>query len=86
MLLQLHRDLYKFLGNRYGGKYISLEKIIENSKESSYGWHNNENDYEPFVKYTLGMIVSAYRDFESRVILASKVNISKFDRIAEIMS
>lgn len=87
MLLLLYRSGYIV------GKYISLEKIIENSKESYYealkessdGWHGNLNDYVPFVKYTLGIIVSAYRDFESRVVLVSKVNISKPDRIAEII-
>lgn len=53
------------------GKYISIEKLIEQTKEiyyeslqlSSAGWHENKNDYEPFVKYMLGVIVAAYRDF-----------------------
>ena len=87
MLLLLYRSGYIV------GKYISLEKIIENSKESyyevlkesSYGWHENENNYEPFVRYNLGIIVSAYREFESRVILVSKVNVSKSERISEII-
>ena len=87
MLLLLYRSGYIV------GKYISLEKIIENSKESyyevlkesSYGWHENENNYEPFGRYTLGIIVSAYREFESRVILVSKVNVSKSERISEII-
>lgn len=87
MLLLLYRSGYIV------GKYISLEKIIENSKESyyevlkesSYGWHENENNYEPFVRYTLGIIVSAYREFESRVILVSKVHVSKSERISEII-
>ena len=87
MLLLLYRSGYIV------GKYISLEKIIENSKESyyeilkvsSYGQHENENNYEPFVRYTLGIIVSAYREFESRVILVSKVNVSKSERISEII-
>lgn len=87
MLLLLYRSGYIV------GKYISLEKIIENSKESyyevlkesSYNWHENGNDYEPFVRYTLGIIVSAYREFESRVTLISKINVSKPERIAEII-
>ena len=87
MLLLLYRSGYIV------GKYISLEKIIENSKESyyevlkesSFGWHENENNYEPFARYTLGIIVSAYREFESRVILVSKVNVSKSERISEII-
>ncbi len=57
------------------GKYISIEKIIEETKEtyydslenSSVNWHNNENDYSYFVEYYLGVILSAYKDFSSRV-------------------
>lgn len=65
--------LYKT--NYIVGKYISLEKIIENSKETYYevleissrNWHENENDYEPFVKYYLGIILNAYREFSQRI-------------------
>ena len=75
------------------GKYISLEKIIEDSKEtyyevlqdSSVNWHEGENDYRPFVKYMLGIIIRAYRDFESRVELVTDPSISKADRISEII-
>ena len=57
------------------GKYISIEKLIEKSKDtyyeqlqaSSYRWHENENDYEPFVEYYLGVIIEAYKEFSSRV-------------------
>ncbi len=57
------------------GKYISLEKKIQVSKEdyydalnkSSKGWMESENDNTPFVKYILGVILAAYRDFEERV-------------------
>lgn len=53
------------------GKYISIEKLIETTKESYYealqqsslGWHENNNDYTPFVEYYLGAIVAAYRRF-----------------------
>lgn len=75
------------------GKYISIEKIIENSKETYYealqdsskNWHENENDYKPFVNYMLGVIVSAYKEFESRVKLLTDPGLSKADRIREIM-
>ena len=75
------------------GKYISIEKLIENAKESYYNclqissvkWHENENDYEPFVKYILGVIVAAYRDFSSRVSLLTMNGISKPDRVTEII-
>jgi len=75
------------------GKYISIEKIIEESKEtyyevlqdSSLNWHENENDYKPFVNYMLGVIVNAYKEFESRVELVTNPNLSKSDRIREII-
>lgn len=75
------------------GKYISIEKIIEESKEtyyealqdSSVNWHENENDYKPFVNYMLGVIVSAYKKFESRVKLLTDPGITKTDRIQEII-
>lgn len=75
------------------GKYISIEKLIEQTKEiyyeslqlSSAGWHENKNDYEPFVKYMLGVIVVAYRDFSSRVSLLTTQGMSKPDRVKEII-
>lgn len=74
------------------GKYISIEKLIEDSKEtyyealkdSSVGWHENTNDYAPFVRYMLGVILCAYRDFSERVKLLS-IGISKPKRIEEII-
>ncbi len=73
------------------GKYISLEKLIEQSKdsyyaalaESSIGWHEGENDYEPFVKYMLGVITAAYKEFFDRTKTIAQYKISKSDRIAE---
>ncbi|MDD7280823.1 Fic family protein [Floccifex sp.] len=64
------------------GKYISIEKKIEITKEeyydalskSSENWHENANDDTPFIKYMLGVILAAYRDFEERVnIVGNKV-------------
>ncbi len=57
------------------GKYISLEKKIQISKpdyydalqQSSTGWIESTNDDTPFIKYLLGTILAAYRDFEERV-------------------
>lgn len=75
------------------GKYISIEKIIEESKEtyyealrdSSMNWYENENDYKPFVNYMLGVIVKAYKEFESRVKLLTDPGVSKADRIREMI-
>ncbi len=57
------------------GKYISLESKIEKTKSKYYevlrtsgiGWHEGNNDSTSFIKYILGIILSAYRDFENRV-------------------
>ena len=75
------------------GKYISIEKMIEQTKEtyygalqkSSVGWHEEENDYIPFVEYTLGVIVAAYREFSSRVKRIAASNLSKPERVREII-
>ena len=56
------------------GKYVSMEMLIEKTKEtyyealqaSSIGWHSRENTYEPFVKYYLGITLKAYNEFENR--------------------
>lgn len=73
------------------GKYISIEKLIEISKDTYYEaleasskeWHEEKNDYAPFVRYTLGVIVSAYKDFSSRVWKLSTSVLSKPDRVRE---
>ena len=57
------------------GKYISIESKIEKTKDTYYsalanssdGWPEDENDGKAFIKYTLGIILSAYRDLESRI-------------------
>ena len=75
------------------GKYISIEKLIENTKElyydclqqSSVNWHENKNDYAPFVKYMLGIVTAAYREFSSRVSLLATSGMSKPDRVREII-
>ena len=71
------------------GKYISLEMLIEKTKETYYealqasstGWHENENSYEPFVKYYLGIMLKAYNEFESRVEHLKNRTLSKPERI-----
>ena len=81
--------LYK--ADYFVGKYISIEQLIEKSKssyydsllESSLNWHEDENDYAPFVKYMLGVIVAAYRDFMERTKLIEERKVPKSDRIAE---
>ena len=75
------------------GKYISLEKLIERTKDSYYdvlqessrGWIEDENNYEPFVKYILGVIVAAYRGFFDRAQIVEEKKVPKPDRIEELI-
>ena len=58
----------------YVGKYISLEAKLAGNKDLYYnallasqnGWHEGEDDPVPFIKYLLGTVLAAYRDFEDR--------------------
>jgi Fic family protein len=65
------------------GKYISLESKIAKNKgvyyevleECQQGWHDNEDNPTPFIKYILQIILAAYRDFEDRVdLVGNKVS------------
>lgn len=64
----------------YVGKYISLEAKIAKNKDLYYaalrqaqeGWHEGTEDAVPFTKYLLGIILSAYRDFEERFSLVEQ--------------
>jgi len=74
------------------GKYISMEMLIEKTKETYYealhassdGWHDGANSYEPFVKYYLGIILKAYHEFENRVEHLKYRRLSKPERIQAI--
>ncbi len=67
------------------GKYISLEKKIHDNKNEYYdalrsaseNWHNGINNDTAFVKYILGIILSAYRDFEERLEIVSTKKTAK---------
>ena len=86
-LLLLYRSEYIV------GKYISIEKLIETTKgnyydalqKSSIGWHENTNDYVPFVKYMLSIILAAHREFASRVDVLIESGLSKPERVAKII-
>jgi Fic family protein len=57
------------------GRYISLERIVENTKEtyyetlhkSSQDWHDARHDLRPWWEYFLGVLTAAYGEFEDRV-------------------
>ncbi len=87
-LLLLYKNGYEV------GKYISIEKEIERTKgsyydtlaDSSAGWGVGANDPGPFVRYMLGVILAAYRDFEERVSLVSQRKVSKPERVEAYFS
>lgn len=64
----------------YVGKYISLEAKIAKNKDLYYnalgqaqiGWHEGTEDAVPFIKYFLGTVLAAYKDFEDRFALVEK--------------
>lgn len=68
-LLLLYQNGYEV------GKYISIEKQIEETKDiyydvlekADYGWHEEKNDPTPFIKYMLKIILKCYTQFEERV-------------------
>ena len=75
------------------GKYISLEMLIEKTKETYYDvlqfsstdWHEGKNDYLPFIEYYLGIVLNAYREFTNRVELLTTKGLSKTDRVKAVI-
>jgi len=69
-LLLLFRSGYEV------GKYVSIEKKIENTKDEYYevlqqineGWHEGKNNPVPFIRYMLRIILACYVEFEEKVI------------------
>lgn len=75
------------------GKYISLEAKIAKNKDSyykslnssQYGWHEGEEDVVPFIKYLLGTILSAYKDFDDRFALV-ETKLSAYEMVKRAMN
>lgn len=68
-LLALHQSGYDV------GRYISLERVIEESKDTYYealetssrNWHEGTHDVFPWMRYFWGMLLRAYKEFDERV-------------------
>jgi hypothetical protein len=68
-----------YLSGHDVGRFVSVEKIIEASKETYYealakstvGWHEGEHDLIPWAGYFLGVLVATYDEFGSRTEVAS---------------
>ena len=86
-LLLLYRTGYPI------GKYISIERLIADSKDSYYealqesseNWHEGGSDYLPFVRYLLGVIIAAYREFAERAEILLETGNSKTGRIRRLI-
>lgn len=71
------------------GRYISLERIVEQSKDSYYdtlyrssqSWHEGRHDILPWMEYIISTILAAYREFESRMGRLSSGHGSKADMV-----
>lgn len=56
------------------GRFMSLERLINESKETYYealqaaghGWHDDQHDIKPWLNYFLGILNAAYKEFEER--------------------
>ena len=76
------------------GKYVSVDKIVEESRSdyydalrtSSRGWHENANDLKPYVEYILGVILKAYKEFAARLDGLVYEHTSKSDRIRNVIA
>lgn len=76
------------------GRFISLERIFEETKESYYetleassqGWHDAAHDIAPWLDYFWGTLLRAYREFEERVGTIERTRGAKGDRVrAEVL-
>ena len=73
------------------GRYISLEAKISKNKGAYYdalkasqsGWYEEQDDPTPFIKYLLGTVISAYRDFEERMEILAPSSANTVQRAVE---
>ena len=77
------------------GRFISLERIVERTKESYYdtlyqssqNWHEGQHSLLPWWEYFLSVVVlSAYREFEQRVGLVTSVKGAKTAMVLDAIS
>lgn len=74
-------------------KYISFEEQINLSKgnyyealkQSSIGWHDNNNDYSPFIENFLFTLYLCYKELDKRFLTLKSGKVSKAKRVEEII-
>ncbi|MCK4776710.1 MAG: Fic family protein [Candidatus Krumholzibacteria bacterium] len=82
LLLLYHADIQV-------GRFISLERVIEDSKAtyyeslkaSSQKWHEGAHDPYPWINYFWGILLKAYHEFEERVGEIRSKKLSKTEQI-----
>ncbi len=87
-LLLLYKSGY------FVGRYISLEMLIEESKESYYEalhrssehWHSGNNNSLVFLRYMLGIILKAYEACDNRFKLIGDKKLSSPDRVLHVIN
>ena len=83
--------LYKF--GYFVGRYISIEMLIEDSKESYYEelkrssekWHTGENDEIPFIRYMLGVLLKVYEECDDRFNLIGNEKLTSPERVLSVI-
>ncbi len=73
------------------GKYISLEKMIneykfnyyESLQSSQLGWHENKSNYQPFIVFTFQIIYECYKKINERFLIMTSNKMSKKEIIEE---
>ena len=83
--------LYEF--GYFVGRYISIEMLIEESKNSYYEelqnssekWHTGENNELPFVKYMLVILLKAYKECDDRFNLIGKEKLTSPERVFSVI-
>lgn len=86
-LLLLYKEGYDI------GRYVSVEARISADRdayyealaESSRGWHESRSDYVPFVMYTLGVLMMAYKEFDRTAGALTGSRLGKADRIERMV-
>ena len=75
------------------GRYISLERLVEQNKDryyetleqSSQGWHEGKHDPWPYINYVLSILKAAYREFVERVGETAEPRGSKTQLVLEVI-
>ncbi len=87
-VLMLHQADYTV------GRYISIERLIEESKETYYealqksskDWQEGKHSLKPWWEYSLGILIGAYQEFERRVSTITKTRGAKTAIVEETIN